>query len=257
MSRLNKLFEEKQKDILNIYFTAGFPELQDTARIVLALDKAGVDLVEIGMPYSDPMADGETIQRSGAKALKNGMKLKILFEQLSKIRTQTNIPIILMGYFNQVMQYGERNFFQACKDVGVDGLILPDLPLEVYAREYKSLFTEYGLSSVFLLSPQSEDDRARRVDELSSGFIYVVADASITGGNKDITPEQVDYFNRIKALELKTPKLIGFGISNNKNFSSACEHAHGAIIGSAFIRALENDSSDEGIKNFVDAIRKG
>ncbi len=255
MSRLKKLFERKSKDILNIYFTAGFPELNDTARIILALDNAGADLLEIGMPYSDPMADGETIQRSGSKALKNGMKLNILFEQLESIRTKTEIPIVLMGYFNQVMQFGEEAFFAACARVGVDGLILPDLPLEVFAREYQDLYTKYNLESTFLLSPHSDENRIRRVDELSTGFVYMVADASITGGANDISAEQIAYFKRIEKLELTTPRLIGFGISDHKAFVSACQNANGAIIGSAFIRQLEKDPSDQGITEFISSIR--
>jgi len=255
MSRLKQLFKDKTRNILNIYFTAGFPELKDTSRIILALDKAGADLLEIGMPYSDPMADGETIQRSGSKALKNGMKLQVLFDQLEDIREKSNIPIILMGYFNQVMQYGEEKFFAACKRVGVDGLILPDLPLEVFAREYKELYSKYDLESTFLLSPYSNDERIKRVDELSTGFIYMVADASITGGANEITKEQIEYFQRIEKMNLETPRLIGFGISDHKAFSSACENSNGAIIGSAFIRQLEKDASDDGIKKFIESIR--
>ncbi len=255
MSRLKELFARKPKDILNIYFTAGFPELADTSRIILALDHAGADLLEIGMPYSDPMADGETIQRSGTRALQNGMKLKVLFEQLENIRERSNIPIVLMGYFNQVIQYGEEAFFAACKRVGVDGLILPDLPLEVYAREYQHLYEKYNVESTFLLSPHSDEERIRRVDELSTGFVYMVADASITGGANNISEEQIQYFQRIEKMNLNTPRLIGFGISDHAAFSSACNNAHGAIIGSAFIRQLEKDASDQGIQDFVMAIR--
>jgi len=219
------------------------------------LDKAGADLLEIGMPYSDPMADGETIQRSGSQALKNGMKLQVLFDQLKDIRSKSNIPIVLMGYFNQVMQYGEEQFFAECKRVGVDGLILPDLPLEVYAREYRDLYNKYNLDATFLLSPHSNEERIRRVNELSTGFVYMVADASITGGASDITQEQIDYFKRIESMGLDTPRLIGFGISDNSAFASACENSNGAIIGSAFIRQLERDASDEAIFQFVKRIR--
>lgn len=253
--RFKKLFSEKKRDILNIYFTAGYPALEDTERIILALDKAGVDVIEIGMPYSDPMADGPTIQESGAKALANGMKLAVLFEQLKRIREKTNIPLILMGYFNQVMQYGEERFFKACHEVGIDGLILPDLPLEVFAREYKHLFNKYKLESVFLISPQSEDERIRRVDDLSTGFIYMVADASITGKAGDISTKQIEYFERIKGMNLKTPRLIGFGISDHAALSKVCEYGHGGIVGSAFIRSLEQDASDAGIQQFVNFLR--
>lgn len=255
MKRLEKLFASKPKDILNIYFTAGFPELQDTARIAVALDRAGADIIEIGMPYSDPMADGQTIQASGSKALDNGMKLQVLFDQLEKIREKTEIPIILMGYFNQVMQYGEENFFQACQNVGVDGLILPDLPLEVYVREYQALYQKYNMDSIFILGPHSNDTRIARVNELSTGFVYMVADASITGGAGQISDGQIDYFERIEKLNLDTPRLIGFGISDNASFTKACAYANGAIIGSAFIRHLELDASDKGIQHFVNNIR--
>lgn len=255
MTRLEKLFATKQKDVLNIYFTAGFPDLKDTARIVLALDKAGADVLEIGMPYSDPLADGPTIQESGSKALKNGMKLQVLFDQLESIRERTEIPIVLMGYFNQVMQYGEEKFFAACKRVGVDGLILPDLPLEVFAREYQDLYRKFNLDSIFIISPHSQEERIRRVNELSTGFVYMVADASITGGAKQISDQQIAYFDRIEKLKLDTPRLIGFGISDNDSFTKACEYANGAIIGSAFIRHLEKDSSEKGVREFISNIR--
>ena len=254
MSRLQQLFANKTCDLLNIYFTAGFPNLDDTESIILALDEAGVDMIEIGMPYSDPMADGPTIQASGTKALENGMKLQILFDQLKNIRTKTNIPIILMGYFNQVMQFGEEAFLAACQNVGIDGLILPDLPLEVFAREYQSLFHQYKLDSIFLMSPFSNEDRIKSVNELSSGFIYMVADASITGGAGGISDKQIDYFERIAAMNLSTPRLIGFGISDHAAFSTACKYANGAIVGSAFIRSLEK-SGVTGIGEFVKSLR--
>lgn len=253
--RLKQLFERKQSDILNIYFTAGYPNLEDTEKIILALDKYGADLIEIGMPYSDPMADGPTIQESGAVALKNGMKLNVLFEQLKTIRQKTEIPLILMGYFNQVMQFGEEQFFAKCQEVGIDGLILPDLPLEVYAREYQQLYKKYLIDSIFLISPQSGEERMRRVDELSSGFIYMVADASITGAAGEISDEQIKYFERIKNMNLKTPRLIGFGISDHNAFKTASQYASGAIVGSAFIRNLDKSNLEKSIEHFIANMR--
>ena len=254
-SRLQQLFSEKKEDILNIYFTAGFPKLEDTARIIQALDDSGVDLIEIGMPYSDPMADGPTIQASGAQALQNGMKLSVLFDQLKTIRAHSNVPLILMGYFNQVMQYGEERFFAACQAVGIDGLILPDLPIEVFAREYQALYRKYALDSIFLISPQSAEERIRRVDELSSGFIYMVADASITGKAGGISEKQVAYFKRIESLHLKTPRLIGFGIADHTAYATVNQYADGAIVGSAFIRHLEQDATAESIAQFIQQLK--
>ena len=257
MSRLQQLFATKGKDILNIYFTAGYPKLEDTGTIIRALDEAGVDLVEIGMPYSDPLADGPTIQESGSVALRNGMHLKLLFDQLHQARQHTQMPMILMGYFNQVMQFGEERFLQECQRCGIDGLILPDLPLDVYESQYQPLFAKYQLDSIFLITPQTDEARIRKIDQLSSGFIYMVSSYAITGGKSGITPEQIAYFQRIKAMQLRNPRLIGFGISDHQTFQIACDHAHGAIIGSAFIRMLEKATNLEiAIPAFVESIRK-
>jgi tryptophan synthase alpha chain len=239
MNRIQQLFQNKQENILNIYFTAGFPNLNDTEQIILALEKGGVDLIEIGMPYSDPLADGPTIQQSGEVALTNGMTLQLLFQQITSVRERTEIPLILMGYFNQVMQYGEERFFRQCKEVGIDGLILPDMPLHVYEEQFKDLFTELDLSISFLITPQTPEARIRKVDELSRGFIYMVSSASITGAKEGISKEQLSYFNRINEMGLRNPRLIGFGISNHDTFMTACKYASGAIIGSAFIKALD------------------
>lgn len=256
MSRIQQLFKNKQQEILNIYFTAGFPQLNDTEKIILTLEQAGVDLIEIGMPYSDPLADGPTIQQSGSIALKNGMHLKLLFEQIKSARTKTDIPLILMGYFNQVMQYGVEAFMQACQDAGVDGLILPDMPLEVYEEAYKSYFEQYGLDSVFLITPQTTPERIHRVDQLSTGFIYMVSSFAITGSQSGISNTQVDYFERIAKMNLKNNRLIGFGISDHQSFQTACQYAQGAIIGSAFIRALEkSDNLENSITQFIHKIR--
>ena len=256
MNRLSQLFQTKKQDILNIYFTAGYPKRADTEGVILALDEAGVDLIELGMPYSDPLADGPTIQQSGTKALENGMSLDILFNQIVSVRKKTQVPLILMGYFNQVMQYGDKRFFQKCQEVGVDGLILPDLPLEEYELKYQKLLADRNLKISFLITPQTPNDRIRKIDRLTTGFVYVVSSYAITGSTTGISPEQIAYFQRIKAMKLKNPCLIGFGISDKKSFNTACQYANGAIIGSAFIKALGQGSENvENIsKKFVSNI---
>ncbi|MCP3927503.1 MAG: tryptophan synthase subunit alpha [Bacteroidetes bacterium] len=250
MNRISHLFDRKKGGILSIYFTAGFPKRDDTEEIILALDEAGVDLIEVGMPYSDPLADGPTIQDSSTKALKNGMELSLLFNQIESVRTRTQMPLILMGYFNQVMQYGEEKFFKKCKEVGIDGLILPDLPLFEYETQYKSLFEELDLGISFLLTPQTTKERIQKIDALSRGFVYVVADSSTTGTKNDITSRQIDYFEKIQMMLLENPTIVGFGISSHESFSTACRYANGAIIGSAFIRMLEKAHD---IKNDIQA----
>jgi tryptophan synthase alpha chain len=238
MNRIDQLFQTKKAGILNIYFTAGFPNLQDTPLLIETLAQAGADMIEIGMPYSDPLADGETIQQSGMIALQNGMTLDLLFEQVRLARQKTEIPLILMGYFNQVMQYGEEKFFQKCQEVGIDGLILPDLPLNVYEVSYRKMIETNNLRMTFLITPQTEPARVRKADALSDGFLYMVSSAAITGAKTGISTTQLDYFQRIQKMKLKSPRLIGFGISNRETFETACEYANGAIIGSAFIKAL-------------------
>lgn len=256
MNRVQQLFACRQRDILNIYFTAGFPGLHDTERIILALARAGADLVEVGMPYSDPLADGPTIQQSGQRALKNGMTLPLLFEQIRAVRLKSDIPLVLMGYFNQVMQYGEQRFIDHCVEAGIDGLILPDLPLYEYEQAYREMISRAGLSISFLITPQTPETRIRKVDELSRGFIYMVADASVTGARSGISDKQLAYFGRINRMALKNPRLIGFGISSRETFEQACRYANGAIIGSAFIRALaEADDVERAALNFVRGIR--
>lgn len=256
MNRIQSLFNRKNKDILNIYFTAGYPRLEDTETVITSLEQAGVDLIEVGMPYSDPMADGPTIQESGQMALANGMTLDILFEQLRRVRQQSTLPLILMGYFNQVMQYGEEAFLSACSEIGIDALILPDLPLDIYESQYQALFERYNLKIVFLITPQTSEARIRKVDELSNAFIYMVSNASITGAKSGISEEQLAYFDRINQMNLSNPRLIGFGISNHETFSTACQYANGAIIGSAFIRALKGRSDTAtAVREFVDSIK--
>lgn len=243
---IHKTFTQATRPLLNIYFTAGYPALQDTGRVIQALTTAGVDLIEVGIPYSDPLADGPTIQESGMAAIQNGMTLKVLFEQLAVVHQSAHPPLILMGYFNQIMQYGEERFLQSCQAVGVETVILPDLPLHVYEQELRPLFEQYGVGVVFLVTPQTDDARIRKIDELSQGFIYVVADSSITGNSSGINAVQIAYFERIKQMNLRNPLMIGFGISNRESFQTACQYAQGAIIGSAFIKALTVGKNDVG-----------
>lgn len=238
MNRIVVLFEQKKQDVLNIYFTAGYPGLNDTPVIIRALADAGADLIEVGMPYSDPLADGPTIQESGTQAIKNGMTLDLLFQQIEAVRQETDIPLVLMGYFNQVMQYGEARFFKRAAEVGVDGVILPDLPVYEYETQYRAMLEAEDLAVSFLITPQTSAERIRKIDELSRGFIYMVSNSSITGAKSGISDAQLAYFDRVNEMQLATPRLIGFGISNHATFRTACQYAQGAIIGSAFIRAL-------------------
>ncbi|HJX70311.1 MAG TPA: tryptophan synthase subunit alpha, partial [Bacteroidales bacterium] len=238
MNRLNNLFVKKKSEILSVYFTAGYPKLDDTVTIIKILENNGVDLVEIGMPFSDPMADGPVIQQSNDQALKNGMSLKLLFRQLEHIRSEVSIPLIMMGYLNPVMQYGIENFCKKCDELMLDGVILPDLPYEIYIEKYQAVFERYNLHKIFLVSPQTSEERIRKIDEISNGFIYMVSSSSTTGVREKIDKDQEDYFLRSQKMNLKNPRLIGFGISNNETFQRACKYANGAIIGSAFIRAL-------------------
>ncbi|GAB3546685.1 tryptophan synthase subunit alpha [Spirosoma fluminis] len=260
-NRITDLFAQKSERILNVYFTAGFPNLDDTMTVLRGLQAAGVDLVEIGMPYSDPVADGETIQQSNGRALDNGMSLKTLFAQLANCRQSGSgdpitVPILLMGYINPVLQFGIENFCRACREVGVDGVILPDLPLDLYLSDYASTFREYGLVNVNLITPQTSEARIRMIDAESDGFIYMVSSASITGSVKGISEPMRAYFERIQAMNLRNPRLIGFGINNHDTFDTACQYAHGAIVGSAFIRHLEQyGTSPESIQAFVQTIR--
>lgn len=257
MSRLQMLFDRKPKDVLNVYFTAGYPRLQDTGRIIRSLDEAGVDLIEVGMPYSDPLADGPTIQESGMQAIRNGMTLPLLFEQIAEVRQHTDIPLVLMGYFNPVMQYGEQRFFDRCAEAGIDGLILPDLPVYEYENFYREGIEKAGLDMSFLITPQTSEERIRKIDALSTGFVYMVSNSAITGAKSGISGEQIAYFERIRKMDLQCPRLIGFGISSHETFSTACRYANGAIIGSAYIRALGKGLSvSEATHQFVQQILK-
>jgi len=256
MNRINKLFQRKQTDILNIYCTAGYPQLESTKEILLQLEKSGADLVEIGMPYSDPLADGPTIQASSTIALENGMSIVTLFQQLEGIRETIELPIILMGYLNPVMQYGVEAFLRKCKEVGVDGLIIPDLPMFEYKQLYQSLFEEHGIKLIFLITPQTSVERIKVIDEISNAFIYVVSTASTTGKESGFGEYNKAYFKRIKEMNLKNPSLIGFGISDNEAYQTACEYTNGAIIGSAFIRMLEKSKNQaKDIADFIKTIK--
>ncbi|WP_031527776.1 tryptophan synthase subunit alpha [Dyadobacter crusticola] len=259
MNRITALFQQEQPNgdgLLNVYFTAGFPELNDTMRVLQALQDGGVDLVEIGMPYSDPVADGETIQKSNDRALENGMSVRILFDSLKNMREKITVPVLLMGYVNPVLQYGVENFCRSCAEVGVDGLILPDMPMDVYLNEYKSIFDSYGLLNIFLITPQTSESRIRQIDELSEGFIYTVSSASVTGSKSGVSADMESYFSRLNAMNLRNPRLIGFGIQDNATFRKASSQAAGAIIGSAFIRVLQNSTDlEKDIKSFVRSIK--
>ncbi|NNK17835.1 MAG: tryptophan synthase subunit alpha [Maribacter sp.] len=253
MNRIKKKLKEPGK-ILSIYFTAGYPALNDTVRIIEELEKNGVDLIEIGLPFSDPLADGPTIQASSTAALKNGMHTELLFEQLKDIRKTVSIPLIIMGYFNPVFQYGVEAFCKRCQDIGIDGLILPDLPLDVYMKDYDTIFKKYGLVNVFLITPQTSDARIKEIDQASDGFIYMVSSASTTGATSGFGAKQKNYFDRISALKLKNPQIVGFGITNSETFQQATQSASGAIIGSAFIKHLTKNGLDS-ISDFIKTIR--
>ena len=252
MNRINKLFETKKENILSVYFTAGFPNLNDTVEIIQQLEKNGVDLIEIGMPFSDPTADGPTIQHSSEIALKNGMSLELLFGQLKNIRETVSIPLILMGYLNPVYQFGIEQFCAKCAETGIDGVILPDLPLDEFEQEYKSIFTRYNLHNILLITPQTSENRIKQIDDASSGFIYMVSSSSTTGAGKKVEDFQQSYFERIQKMNLKNPRLIGFGISDNATFKNACRYASGAIVGSAFVKSFTPELKNEiSISKFV------
>jgi tryptophan synthase alpha chain len=255
-NRITELFTKKKKDILSIFYTAGFPALDSTMEIAQCLQEAGADLIEIGIPFSDPIADGPVIQESNKMALDNGMTVKKLLEQVKEIRQGVTLPVILMGYLNPVMQYGVERFCNDAAGAGVDGLILPDMPMEVYLSEYKSIVESHGLRNTFLISPTTAPDRIRKIDEETDGFIYAVSASSTTGAKHDFSADQETYFKKLQAMELKNPFLVGFGISNHATFSKACEYGSGAIVGSAFIKTL-NSSRDlrKDIGSFVKTLR--
>lgn len=253
MNRINKKLQEEHK-LLSIYCTAGYPEIEDTLPIIQELEKNGVDFLEIGLPFSDPLADGPTIQQSSTKALTSGMTSNKLFEQLQDIRKSVEIPLIIMGYFNPILQYGVEEFCKKCANVGIDGLIIPDLPVDVYNEKYKVVFEQYGLQNIFLITPQTSKERIEFIDSVSNGFIYMVSTASVTGSTSGFSEETRDYFKRVSDMQLKNKLIVGFGISDKDSFNQATQHTKGAIIGSAFIKTL-NKHGKAGISDFIKSIR--
>jgi tryptophan synthase alpha chain len=245
MNRINRLFDSGQKNILSVYFTAGYPRFDDTLTVIEELEKQGADMIEIGIPFSDPMADGPVIQQSGTAALNNGMTLKKLFAQLENIRDKVNIPLIMMGYLNPVMQYGMEAFCRECSKTGIDGVIIPDLPFNDYMESFKTLGKRYGIEFIMLITPETSEERIRLIDENTSGFIYMVSTASTTGAKDSFDEKTLNYFRRIDTMNLKNPRLIGFGISNKTTLDAAFANASGAIIGSEFIRLLGSEQSVE------------
>ncbi|MEQ9403384.1 MAG: tryptophan synthase subunit alpha [Cyclobacteriaceae bacterium] len=253
-NRIDQVFQEK-RDILNIYFTAGFPGLDDTIRIAKALESAGADMLEIGIPFSDPVADGPTIQHSSKVALDNGMNLSLLFDQMKTLRSEIQIPVLLMGYINPVIQFGIERFCDQCQEVGIDGVIVPDLPMQEYLEHYEHIFRSRNIHNIFLVTPNTSEDRIQLIDEHSDGFIYLVSSSSTTGAKSDVQAGQQEYYERIGAMNLRNPLLTGFGISNKETFNAACVHTQGAIIGSAFINQLNESADASDIKKFIHAIK--
>ena len=262
MNGIQKKFSEKKKNILSIYFTAGFPHLADTEIVLSSLAKHGADMIEIGMPYSDPLADGQVIQNSSMKALQNGMCISLLMDQLKHLRQNApaalqDVPLILMGYLNPVLQFGFQKFCTEAKNCGISGIILPDLPIAEYENQYKEIFEENGLDFIFLITPETSEERIRKIDRLTNGFIYAVSSSSVTGKNTDMAAQQ-NYFQRIEKMKLKNQVLIGFGIRDHHTFGMACQHAAGGIIGTAYIKAIENTADiDQTTKRFLGSILQG
>ena len=253
INRIDQVFKKKKK-ILSIYFTAGFPNLDDTPKIIENLQNSGVDIIEIGLPFSDPLADGPTIQESSTSALKNGMNTSLLFKQIKNIRSKISVPLIIMGYFNPILQYGVEKFCIDSKSSGIDGLIIPDLPIDIYTSSYKNIFESQNLYNIFLITPQTSIDRILKIDKISKGFIYMVSDSSITGAKNIIDNSQKKYFLRIKKMKLNNPTIVGFGISNSETFKLATNYSDGAIIGSAFISYIKEKGIKK-ISSFIKSIR--
>jgi len=254
MTRIEQLFKSKQQKILNVYCTAGYPKLDSTLEVMQALQNNGADIIELGMPYSDPLADGPVIQQSGAIAIENGMTIAKLFEQLKEMRTMVNVPVILMGYMNPALQYGFENFCSKAAEVGIDGLILPDLPMYEYESEYGEIIRKHRLNVIFLVTPETKEERIRKIDELSTGFLYAVSSSSTTGSNKDINNQQA-YFKKLYNMHLKNPVFVGFGIKDKQTFEEACKYTNGAFIGTAYIKALSNGKDvNVATKEFLETI---
>lgn len=257
MNRITHLFQTKKDGILSIYFTAGYPHLDDTVAILKELEAKGINMVEVGIPFSDPMADGPVIQGAATAALRNGMSLRLLFKQLSGIRNAVKIPIILMGYLNPIMQYGFERFCQSCAEVGVDGMIIPDLPYADYVADYKDIADQYDLKVIMLITPETSEDRIRLIDAHTSGFIYMVSSAAITGAQKSFNEQKQAYFRRINGMHLTNPRLVGFGISNKATYEAAVANASGAIIGSKFVQLLGSEPTPaQAIDKLLDALKQ-
>lgn len=244
MDRINKLFSEKKHDILSIYFCAGAPKADNTVEVITSLEKNGIDIIEIGIPFSDPLADGPVIQDASCQALRNGMTLTGLFAQLEGIRNTVSIPLILMGYLNPIMQYGMEQFFRSCSSTGIDGAIIPDLPFDEYMQSVKPIAEKYGIKVIMLITPETSEERIRLIDENTEGFIYMVSSAAVTGAQKDFDARKQEYFKRIEGMNLRNPRMIGFGISNRQTYEAAASHAAGCIIGSRFVTLLNEESGN-------------
>lgn len=258
MNRINQLFQTKTNNILSLYFCAGSPTLDGTVSVLQTLEQRGIDMVEIGIPFSDPMADGPVIQTAATKALRNGMSLKLLFSQLQNIRQTVHIPLILMGYLNPVIQFGFENFCKKCVEVGVDGMILPDLPFKDYMEQYKPIADKYDVRIIMLITPETSEERIRFIDEHTDGFIYMVSSAATTGAQQSFNDEKQAYFNRVHAMKLRNPLMIGFGISNKQTLDAAHANAQGAIIGSKFVQLLDeaNGDAEKAMENLYGCLGK-
>lgn len=256
MSRIDNLFQKKKHNVLNVYCTAGYPELNSTLQVMKALEQNGADLIELGMPYSDPLADGPVIQASSTIALHNGMTISKLFEQLKDFRNDISVPVVLMGYLNPLLQYGFEKFCAKAAEVGVDGLIIPDVPMYEYEKEYSAIIKKYGLDFIFLVTPETSEERIKKLDSLSSGFLYAVSSSSLTGSDKDFSAVET-YLQKLQGMNLKNPVLVGFGIKDKATFGTACKYTNGAIIGSAYIKALDGEANvEEKTKQFLECILK-
>ena len=258
MNRLDKLFSEKNKNILNVYCTAGYPQLNSTLQVMEALQQSGADIIELGIPYSDPIADGPVIQQSNMQALENGMTIHLLFEQLKNLRATVQTPLILMGYMNPVLQFGIKKFCEAAAEVGVDGIILPDLPMYEFETQYQQYFKKHDLKFIFLVTPETGEERIKQIDNLSSGFVYAVSSSSTTGSSQNTAnvKDQEVYFKKLQQMNLTNPVLVGFGIKDKQSFDAACKYTNGAIIGSAYIKALHNTANiTDTTKDFINAVK--
>lgn len=254
MNRIQQLFDRKRENILSVYFTAGYPALDTTREIIRELQQQGADMIEIGIPFSDPMADGEVIQNAATQALRNGMSLHKLFAQLQDIRSEIDIPLILMGYLNPVMQYGFENFCRSCREAGIDGMIIPDLPFKDYLEKYKTIAERYDLKVIMLITPETSEERIRLIDENTRGFIYMVSSAATTGAQQSFDDAKQEYFRHIASMNLRNPRLIGFGISNRETFDTACRNSSGAIIGSQFVKLLAQETPVKAVTRLLEMI---